>query len=271
MSKPDYKRDSYTPIKNSNSQNDTLFFISMIISFLLFGSIGFYLHKNKPLPITMSERLSRIESVHFIADENPKKKNNVKKREEVKKREIVKEIPKEPIDLTTKPLPSKEVEEIVKQPQESTGSKKVRKVYGLRRVYSVGIGASGNTGDAIIGKRGNTLNTDIDTIKATDQDLKAQPVSISNVTSYPKVKIQIKPEYTKEMIENKIEGIVRARVLVDIDGTVKQVIVLDDLGYGSKEKTAEACFKMLFEPAKIENQPVSVWIMLKFRFELLEG
>ncbi|MCX7726493.1 MAG: energy transducer TonB, partial [Chitinispirillaceae bacterium] len=242
MGKKEYQKNSYSQIKDSNAQNDTLFFLSMLFSFLFFGSIGFYLHKNKPLPVTIAERLSKIEGVHFITEEEPKKKKIEKKREEVKKREIIKEVPKEPIDLTTKQSVVKETEEIVETSQESTTKQKVRKVYGLRRVYSVGIGAGGNPGDAIIGKRGNTLNTDIDTIKATEQDLKSQPVPISTVTTYPKVKIQVKPEYTKEMIENKIEGVVRARVLVDIDGTVKQVIVLDDLGYGSKEKTAEACF-----------------------------
>ena len=73
------------------------------------------------------------------------------------------------------------------------------------------------------------------------------------------------------MLENRVEGVVRVKVLVDIDGKVKQAVVLDDLGFGSKEKVAEACFKMLFEPALRGNEPVSVWIMIKFRFEMLDG
>lgn len=80
----------------------------------------------------------------------------------------------------------------------------------------------------------------------------------------------MKPEYTKEMLENQVEGVVRVEVLVDVDGKVKRAIVLDDLGYGSKEKVSEAYFKMTFEPARRGDEPVSVRIMIRFRFEMLD-
>ena len=82
--------------------------------------------------------------------------------------------------------------------------------------------------------------------------------------------MRVRPEYTKEMIEKRIEGVVRAKVLIDIDGKVKQVVVLDDLGYGSKEKVYEACLKLVFEPALESSTPYAVWLLIRFRFELTQ-
>ena len=70
------------------------------------------------------------------------------------------------------------------------------------------------------------------------------------------------------MIKNRVEGLVRVKILVDIDGKVKKAIVLDDLGYGSKEKVYEACLNLEFEPARINDDPVASWIPIRFRFEM---
>jgi len=241
----------------------------MLLSLLFFGAGGYYLRTNNPPPQTIIEQISQARQTRFIIDE-PKPQPKVEKPKPPpleEKKEVVKE---EPVDLTEEPLLNQQKDEIVEEtpPPEV---KPVRRVYGLKKVYSMGIGASGSAADAIIGKRGNTLDTGIDTVTATDADLKGTPVSITTVTVQPRVKKQIKPEYTKEMIQNRVEGVVRVKVMVDIDGRVKRAIVLDDLGYGSKEKVAEACFRMLFEPAMRGEEPVSTWILIKFRFEMLEG
>jgi hypothetical protein len=55
---------------------------------------------------------------------------------------------------------------------------------------------------------------------------------------------------------------------VDIDGKVKKAIVLNDLGYGSKERVYDACLKLLFDPALRDNEPVAVWIAISFTFVL---
>ncbi len=248
---------------------DDPFFFFMAASFLLFGSAGWYLHTHRPQTVTIEEEIKRIRQTHFVIEEEPKHKIIPKKNTIEKKGDAVKE---KPVDLTKKPILDQKKEEIVETLSSPEQVKQPpRRVYGLKKVYSVGIGAAGSLEDAIIGKQGNTLDTDIDTITATETDLKSAPVPITTVTSPPRIKLQVKPEYSKEMLQNRVEGVIRVKMLIDIDGKVKQVIVLDDLGFGSKEKVAEACFKMLFEPAKRGDQPVSVWISFKFRFEMLEG
>jgi protein TonB len=263
----------YTRYQRRRIGERDFFFPVMMVSILVFGGIGLYLRVNNPPPETVVEQMSRMQQTRFIIEE-PKPVPNIEKpkpkpKPKVKKEEAV--IPEEPIDLTKKPLLDQKKDEIDELPPPEEVKKPPRRVYGLKKVYSTGIGASGSAADAIIGKRGNTLNTDIDTISATESDLKSPPVSITRVTSPPRPKTQVKPEYTKEMLENRVEGVVRVKVLVDIDGRVKQAIVLDDLGYGSKEKVAEACFKMVFEPGRIGEEPVSTWIMMRFRFKMLQG
>jgi protein TonB len=255
-----------------NMANRDFFMPVMVTSLLLFSGVGYYLRTHNPPPVTVKERLSGVQQTHFIIEERkPAPRIERPKPPVVKKRETVKE---EPVDLTKLPVLNQEKDEIVETPALPSSEQMKqppRRVYGLKKVYSTGIGAVGNIADAIIGKRGNTLATDIDTITATESDLKAVPVSITTVSAPPRIKVQVKPEYTKEMLENRIEGVIRVKMLIDVDGRVKQAIVLDDLGFGSKEKVAEACFKMVFEPARRGDRPVSVWIPFKFRFEMLDG
>lgn len=247
------------------------FFPVMLLSFLAFGGIGFYLRANNPPPKTIAHQITEMQQTRFIIDE-PKPVPEVKKTEPKPETEKKKEAPvvkEEPVDLTEKPLMNQEKDQIVEEPPEKKVTKKTRRVYGLKKVYSTGIGASGGAATAIIGKRGNTLDAAIDTVMATESDLQSPPVSITTVTTNPRLKTRVQPEYTKEMIENRVEGVVRVKVLVDIDGKVKRAIVLDDLGFGSKEKVSDACFKMTFEPARRGDEPVSVWIMMKIRFVML--
>lgn len=252
-------------------ENSDFFFPVMLVCVLLFGGAGFYLKINNPPPVPIREKVAAMHQTRFIIEERQPKPVLAKEKKNV---EINKDTPIEeekPIDLTKNPLLKQEKDEIDETPPPPEEKKKVRRVYGLKKVYSMGIGASGSAADAIIGKRGNTLNTAIDTITATENDLKGEPVSITRVTSAPRIKKAVKPEYTPEMLEKRIEGIVRANILVDIDGRVKQVIVLDDLGYGSKKMVAEAWFKSLFEPAMIDDRPVPTWIPVKVRFKMLSG
>ena len=248
------------------------FFPVMLLCVILFGGIGIYMKTHNPPPVPIREQFSSIHRTRFIIEEKrpetlPEKKKPVQP--EIKKQEPQKVV--EPVDLTNKPLLKQDRNEIIETPPEDVIEKKVRRVYGLKKVYSTGIGAAGNAADAIIGKRGNTLDTEIDTITATENDLKGVPVSVTRVTRMPRIKKAVKPSYTPEMLEKRIEGVVRAKILVDIDGKVKQVIVLDDLGYGSKQMVADAWFKSLFEPAYIGEQPAPTWITVKVRFEMLSG
>ncbi len=262
--------EMYATSENDGILKHDIFPIIAIISLVIFTFAGIYLHKHVPAPKTIEEKISQI-ATRYILDEKSsvviKKVIEKKKAEKPKVKEIEK--PKEPIDLTQKPVLNQPKNEIEKTQPTTEQPKVVRRVYGLRKVYSTGIGSGGSAADAVIGKLGNTLNTPIDTFSVTEKELKGNLVSVTTVTKLPRIKSIVKPEYTKEMIENKIEGVVKVKVQVDIDGKVKKAIVLNDLGYGTKEKVLDACLKLEFEPASINGVPCAVWIIVPITFKML--
>jgi protein TonB len=247
---------------------ERLFRIAALCSFLLFGAIGLYLKTHNPPPQVMEENQQRMRQVSFVMEEKkkPAAPAPVKKPEPAIKKEPKKE---EPIDLTKNPVLNQKIDDVKPEPP-PVPAEPVRRVYGLRKVYSTGIGAGGDGSEAIIGKQGNTLNADIDTLTATQKDLKGAVVPISTVTSAPKIKTTVKPEYTEDMIEAKVEGLIKAELLIDTTGHVVEVKILNDLGYGTKERAREAFLKWVFEPAKRGKEPVSVRITYAIRFVLLE-
>ena len=242
-----------------------------IILFLILSSsifFGLFLSSIKPAKMELSYRISELKTQFIIQEkkrvqkkvEKKKPKKNIPKKIEKKKTE------EKPIDLTKKPELKKK-EDDIKKPIKKV--KKVRRIYGLKRVYSKGLGTGGSLSDAVLGKLGNTLNKDIDTITATEEELKGEVVSVTTITTQPKYKKRVKPEYSQEMLDNAVEGVVKVKVLVDIDGKVKKAIALNDIGYGAAKLAREACFKALFEPAKRDGVPVAVWIIIPIRFVML--
>ncbi|OGJ89350.1 MAG: hypothetical protein A2268_08480 [Candidatus Raymondbacteria bacterium RifOxyA12_full_50_37] len=174
--------------------------------------------------------------------------------------------PKKAIDLTKKPILKQKENVVVKQIEPAP----VRQVYGVRRVYSVGLGSGGPSSDAIVSKLGNTLDKDPDTLTATERDLKGPLASITTITAMPQLLTTVKPVYTDEMKKNGVQGVVSAKLLIDIDGLVKQVQIINDLGFGTRESALEAFKKLAFKPALQGTSAVAVWIVMKFRFVLQE-
>lgn len=255
-------------------QGERLFRGVVLCSFLLFGGIGLYLRTHNPPPQLLEEKMARTRQVSFIIEEDKKPKMTLAQPKTVQPKPEEKKpgpLPEEPIDLTNKPMLNQKVEDVHPDNSGAKTEEPVRRVYGLSKVYSTGIGEGGSAADAVVGKLGNTLATDIDTFIATVKELKGTLAPVTTVRSMPRYKIQVKPEYTKAMIENGIQGVIKAKILIDIDGKVKKVIVLDDLGYGSKRKVYEACLKLEFEPARMQDgRAVAVWLTVPFRFEIIQ-
>jgi outer membrane biosynthesis protein TonB len=218
----------------------------------------------------------------FVVDEpKPEVKDEKPKPKPVEKKKPDENIP---VDLTQKPEPVKEEvkEEPPEEPPAKQEPKPVRQVYGLKKVYSQGLGAGGDSRDAIVGKLGNTLNKDYDTLTATSDDLKGRPgqggegtgpvSSAASVTKYPRLKAgfrSLKPQYSKDMLQNRVEGAVKAKILIGSDGAVKKVEIISDIGYDSAEIAREFLMTLQFESAMKGEQPVSVWIPFSIRFELI--
>ncbi len=74
------------------------------------------------------------------------------------------------------------------------------------------------------------------------------------------------PDYTFEMIQNKVEGIVTAQLLIGRSGAVKDVVILEHLGHGTEKATRDALMQYMFEPAMKDGKPVAVWIEMSVNF-----
>jgi len=245
----------------SGSSPGERFFVVLLLLMVGGGiALGAYLHTVKLTPEEFGEQVVQAVKTRFVIEE--------KRKPPPPKPEPKPDAPKEkaePIDLTKNPVLGQKTDDVQQQP---SNAPVVRRVYGLRRVFSVGIGAGGNISDAVIGKLGNTLATDIDTFKATDREVKGQVVSIATVTSLPQLKKYVKPEYTDSMKANGVEGIVKVKVLVNADGKVAQAIVLNDLGFGTAQQALKACLDMVFIPGMRGSEPVNTWITVSIRFVL---
>jgi hypothetical protein len=251
-------------IPTATPQVERLFKVILLATLLLFLWFGMFLRGIKQPEREFYERVSAMRT-QFLIREQPKPEPKVRKVTPPKSADKSK-ARQEPIDLTEKPLINQEEDDIQQNKPEQ---KKVRRVYGLRRVYSRGLGTGGTMADAVIGKLGNTLNKDVDTITATQGDIKGNVVSVTSITSSPSLKKRVRPKYTQEMLDNKVEGVIRVKVLVDIDGRVKKAVALNDLGYGSARLAVEACYQLEFGPAMRGAEPVAVWITVPMRFVLL--
>jgi TonB family protein len=241
------------------------FGVIFTLTLALFLGAGAYLKTVRPLPVKeFDENKMQMIQTQFLIEEKkkplpPKPKPPAEK----------KSAPEEAVDLTKAPLLNQKTDFTAPPTQQAT-TQTARPVYGLRRVFSMGLGAGGSAADAVIGKRGNTLNKDIDTLTPTPQDMKGQLVSITTVSTAPRLKHDVKPEYTKEMIAAKVEGVIKAELLVDIDGKVKEVKILNDLGFGTRDRAREAFLQWQFDPAMRDNKPVATWISYSIRFVLLQ-
>ncbi len=225
-------------------RSDRVFFGVLSISIVSFCFAARWL-STIPWPSGIPARISEKIKVDFLVQE---------KRQPPKKKSLP---PKQkPIDLT------KQAKPVIQQ----AGS--VRKIYGVRRVFSVGLGTGEGGSQSIVSKLGNTLDQDPDSLTATERDLKGKLVSVTAITKMPQVKVAAKPVYTEAMRKNKVEGTISAELLIDVDGAVREVRVLNDLGYGTKESTEAACKKLIFTPAMQGDLPVAVRITMKFKFVL---
>jgi hypothetical protein len=238
----------------------------VFLTLALFVGAGLYFKTIKPRERMFSDQTAKLVQTQFVMQDKKEKPKPPKPKPKIEDDKSDK-----PIDLTKAPVLAQKADDVITDAPPPKEQQVVRRVYGLRRVYSMGLGASGEMADAVIGKRGNTINADVDTVTATPADLKGKLVSITTVTTAPRLKSDVKPEYTKEMIDAKVEGVIKAILTIDVDGRVKDVKVLNDLGYGTKESARAAFLKWVFEPAKRGDEPVATIITYSIRFVFLNG
>jgi protein TonB len=77
-----------------------------------------------------------------------------------------------------------------------------------------------------------------------------------------------RPNYTEDARRNKVQGLVRVRALISMDGSVRDVRLVSHLPDGLDEEAIRAVKQMRFRPATKSGQPVNFWQMLEVEFNL---
>jgi protein TonB len=85
----------------------------------------------------------------------------------------------------------------------------------------------------------------------------------------PQPIVRVPPSYPFKARERAIEGVVQIKMLVNIDGSVSHLQILDARPKGVfEESVMRAVPQWKFSPGKIEGKAVTAWVVLPIRFTL---
>lgn len=171
--------------------------------------------------------------------------------EEIQNLTEVKDKPKVVLKSVNEPIP------------ESTPK---REVFGANR-NSYTDDLLGN--DGVEAKKGNTLAKEVDKTKleASDADSLPTPTEEYLVSEMPSVLSEVRPVYPPEAKSRGLEGSVSLDVLVDENGKVRQVSVIEGAEI-FRTGAVEAMKKFKFRPAKVDGKSVAVRIRYSLKFQL---
>lgn len=94
-----------------------------------------------------------------------------------------------------------------------------------------------------------------------------QPQEISH-TSRPRIIHTIRPEYTKEALDAKLQGTVVLSALIGIDGVPSEIKLVRELGKGLDEKAIECLRQWRFSPGLSHGEPISVTVTVEIVFRI---
>jgi protein TonB len=119
-------------------------------------------------------------------------------------------------------------------------------------------------------KLGNTVTKEQDNLKLDPNDLDSLPIPADDflVSSMPQLMSEIRIQYPDEAKKAGIEGPVVMDLLIDAQGSVRQVSLIKGPGFGLNEAALAAIKDFKFRPAKIKDQAVAVKIRYTYRFVL---
>ena len=101
------------------------------------------------------------------------------------------------------------------------------------------------------------------------QEFPAQsPLAAQQYSAPPAIIRKIEPEYTKEALRAKIEGVVLLHAIIGIDGVPSGITVDSALGKGLDQKAVECLRKWRFSPALRGDDPVPAKVIVEVDFRL---
>jgi len=77
-----------------------------------------------------------------------------------------------------------------------------------------------------------------------------------------------RPNYTEAARKNRVQGLIRARVLVRADGSVQRVVVTRGLADGLDEEAIAAAYQMQFKAATKNGRSIACWVTVEIEFNL---
>lgn len=146
-------------------------------------------------------------------------------------------------------------------------AKPVREIFGANRNSYTD--ESVGSDEAVDAKKGNTLAKEVDETKLEDSDASSLPTPTDEylVSEMPVVLTEIRPVHPKEAKDKKIQGSVSMDVLIDEQGLVRQVRIIEG-DEVFRSGALEAMKKFRFRPAKVDGKPVAVRIRYSLKFNL---
>jgi TonB family protein len=87
--------------------------------------------------------------------------------------------------------------------------------------------------------------------------------------SAPEVIFKVEPEYSEQARKSKYQGTVLLSAVVQRDGSIRDIRIVQSLGLGLDEKAMEAVKQWRFRPGMKGGQPVDVSVVFEVNFRLL--
>jgi TonB family protein len=91
----------------------------------------------------------------------------------------------------------------------------------------------------------------------------------AQITRQPRLLRKIEPEYSEEARKARVEGVVRLRIDIGLDGVPTNIQVISGVGLGLDERAVEAIRQWRFEPAEAGGRPVVAPALIEVGFRLL--
>jgi TonB family protein len=90
----------------------------------------------------------------------------------------------------------------------------------------------------------------------------------SEVTERAVIHARPEPGFTEAARQNNTQGLVRVRLVLSADGTVKHILVVRGLPHGLTEQAVNAARRIRFTPATKDGRPVSTVVTVEYNFHI---
>jgi TonB family protein len=96
----------------------------------------------------------------------------------------------------------------------------------------------------------------------------SRPFKHTEVTKKAAITAKPEPGFTEQARKFNVTGAVRLRAILNVSGSVQNIVVVKGLPHGLTEKSVAAARQIRFEPAQKDGRAVSQYVVLKYNFNI---